>query len=88
MEKNARGDQEPLIFCWNTPPTWVSEASTARESGADGTGCPSLGTEARRSLAEMKENSISSVHRKDLGSPLRAEVRGARIPAASFMNRL
>ena len=30
FEKKANRDQEPLIICGRTVPTWESEASTAR----------------------------------------------------------
>src|SRR5450830_1977197 len=37
--KKARGLQDPLSNCCKTPPTCVSEASTAKESTEFGLGC-------------------------------------------------
>ena len=34
FEKKASGDQKPQLFCWRTAPTWESDASTAKENGA------------------------------------------------------
>ena len=38
FKKKANRDQEPQIFCWRTAPTWESEASTARDTEALGSG--------------------------------------------------
>src|SRR5450830_1372048 len=40
--KKARGRQDPLSNCCKTPPTCVSEASTAKESNEFGLGCAKI----------------------------------------------
>ena len=59
----------------STPTTCVSEASTAREIGAPGTGCKRIGTEKRMSRARLKAASRVGVQSNSLIGPLRALVR-------------
>ena len=79
LEKKARG---------STPPTVVSEASTAREIRAQGTGCTMMGTAERMSHAWWKAASRGGVQPNSLPGTLRALVRVARIKAAFLINFL
>ena len=40
--EESQGDQDCCTGCWSTPPTCVSEASTAREIGAPGMGSQTI----------------------------------------------
>ena len=68
-----------------------SEALTAIEIGAFGTGCISTGTDMRADLEAEKADNISGDQTNnflEVLGPLRALVRGARIFAASLIKRL
>jgi hypothetical protein len=51
LEKKARGFQDPRNFWWRTAPTWESEASMAKERGAEGSGCLKGTAEAKEDFA-------------------------------------
>ena len=38
LERTVRGDQDPWRGCCRTAPTWESDASTAKDTAAPGTG--------------------------------------------------
>ena len=57
LAAKVREDQEEWSFCWRTALMWESEASTAREIGAPGSGWVRTGTEVRRSLVGQIEQS-------------------------------
>ena len=86
LAAKVREDQEEWSFCWRTALMWESEASTAREIGAPGSGWVRTGTEARRSFAWRKAESRAGDQGRDLPGPLRALVRGARTRAALRRN--
>ena len=86
--EEPRGDQDCCTRCWITPPTCVSEATTAREIGAPGMGCTRIGVVKRLSLARQKAASRGGVKSNSLPGPLRALVRGARINTAFLINFL
>ena len=79
---------DPLL---KNPTMCESEASTAIEIGAIGTGCMRTGMDMRVDFEAEKADNISGDQTnnflEDLG-PLRALVRGARIIAAFLINRL
>ena len=70
------------------PPTWESDASTAREMGASGSGCTNSGMAERSSLALVKADVMAEVQTIVFPEPLVASVRGARILAAPRINFL
>ena len=81
-------DQDCCTRCWSSPPTCVSEASSAREIGAPGMGCTRMGNKERMSQAWQKAASRGRVQSNSLPGPLRALVRGARINTAFSINFL
>ena len=58
--------------------TWESEAFTASEIGAPGSGWVRTGTKVRRCLARRKVELSIRDHWRDLLEPLSALVRGTR----------
>jgi len=89
--KKARGNHKPLVSCCNTPPTWVSEASTAREMVAPGVGCTSLVQDANAALPAMKAALADSDQTNVLGFPRIKYVKGYKvteIPAEIFGKNL
>ena len=82
LEKKARGDQDPRMSCCRTAPTWESDASTAKDTAAPGTGCVRTGTADKRSLTAEKTESNVGDHCGEFPGPFKALVRGARTQAA------
>ena len=88
LEKKARGDQDPWMRCCRTAPMWESDASTAKDTAAPGTGCVSTRTAVKRSLAAEKAESKVGFKWRDFLRPFKALVRGARTRAAKQIKRL
>ena len=66
----------------------VSEASTAKEIGALGTGCKRMSTLERGSQARRKVASQGVVQSNSLKGLLRSVVKGAKIDSAFLINFL
>ena len=65
----GEGDQDCCTPYWSIPPTCVSEASTAKETGPPGMGCTRMGTVERRSRARWKAASQGRVQSNSLQDP-------------------
>ncbi len=86
--KKARGNQDPWVNCCKTPPTCVSDASTASDMTAPGVGCTSFVQFAKAALPEVKAASALSDHSNVLGLPRSKSVNGFRVPAIPGKNLL
>ena len=87
--KKAKGDQEPdPDNCCKTPPTCVSEASTAKEIVASGVGWTRTVQFASAALPAMNAAAAESDHNNFLGLPRSKSVNGCRTPAIPGKNLL
>jgi len=60
LEKKEIGCQAPLLCCWRTAPTAVSDASVIRQVGASGVGYERSEALARASFVALKEARAAS----------------------------
>ncbi len=87
--KKAKGDQDPdAANCCKTPPTWVSDASTARDIVGSGVGCTKTVHFASASLPATKAAAAVSDHSNFFGLPRNKSVKGWRMPAIPGKNLL
>jgi hypothetical protein len=84
--KNASSNHVSSVNCCKTPPTWVSEASTAREMTAPGVGCTRLEQDANPTLPVTKAALADSDQTNIFRFPPSKSVNGCKVPAIPGRN--